>query len=116
MPPLTLTPSLHSVAEQLAGHAGFGSIDEYIAELLRKDLELRQRHDPDLFLREALAEDGAPSAVTPDRLATRKREIEALLVEGMNSGDSVEVDDAFWQERRRVLQERIEARKNSEKP
>lgn len=40
----------------------------------------------------------------------------ALLVEGLNSGKAVEIDDAFWQERRRALQKRIAARQQPEKP
>ena len=110
MPPVTLPDSLHSVAEQLAHHAGFGSAGEYIAELVRRDFEHRQREDPDLFLREAMTEDGDPSVVMPERLAARKREIEALLVEGANSGEVIEVDEAFWGERRRVLRARLAAR------
>ena len=116
MPPVTLPGSLHSVAEQLADHAGFRSTEEYIAELVRRDLEQRQQRDPDLFLREAMAENGDPLAVTQEQLAVRKREIEVLLVEGLNSGDAIEVNDAFWQERRRMLRERIAARKKSENP
>jgi Arc/MetJ-type ribon-helix-helix transcriptional regulator len=116
MPSVTLSSSLHSVAEQLADAAGFRSAEAYIEELVRRDLEQRQQRDPDLFLREAMTENGDPSAVTPERLAARKGEIEVLLVEGLNSGDAVEIDDAFWQERRRVLQERIAARKQSENP
>ena len=114
MPLVTLSESLHSVAEQLAGHAGFGSTEDYIAELVRRDLEHIHQQDPDLFLREALAENGDSSAVPSDHLESRKREIEALLIEGLNSGVVIEVNDAFWQERRRVLQERIAARKNPE--
>src|SRR5262245_43185885 len=113
---VSLLDSLNTVVEQLADQAGFRSAEEYIADLVRQDLKRRQQQDPDLFLRQAMAENGDSSAVTPEMLAARKREIEALLVEGLNSGDVVEVNSAFWQERRRALQERIAARRNAEKP
>ena len=54
--------------------------------------------------------DGPPPSAPPEDLATRKRVIEEQLLEGLDSGPPVEVNEAFWQERRRLLQERIAAR------
>lgn len=116
MPHISLPDALHTAAEQLADQAGFRNADEYVAELVRRDLVQRQQQDPDLFLRQAMAENGDASNVTPEALAARKREIEALLAEGLASGAPLEVDDTFWEERRRVLRERIAARTKPEAP
>ena len=41
-----------------------------------------------------------------------QEELERLALEGLRSGDSIEVTPAFWEERRRELQERIERNKS----
>ena len=62
----------------------------------------RNRQDSD-----ALAENGDPASVSDEALQLRKREIEAQLLAALASGDPVEVTPAFWEERRRVLEERL---------
>jgi antitoxin ParD1/3/4 len=101
---ITLPDSLHEAAEQLAARAGFPSANEYVADLVRRDLEQLQQKDPDFHLRQGLAEEGV--AVTPEDLAKRKREIEALLVEGLNSGPATPMTAEEWQHIRRELRER----------
>jgi len=36
-----------------------------------------------------------------------EEELEALALEGLNSGDSVEADERYWEEKRRQLIERL---------
>ena len=64
------------VHEQVA-QGGYTSASEYVRELIR-DAQKRQAQE----------------------------ELEALLIEGLNSGPSVEVDEKFWKE----LRDRSEAR------
>jgi Arc/MetJ-type ribon-helix-helix transcriptional regulator len=107
---ISLPDPLHAVAEDLAARAGFKTTDEYIADLVRRDLEQQQQKDPDYYLRRAMAEGGDPATVTPEALAKRKREIEALLIEGLNSGPAVPLTPDLWQAIRREAQERRERR------
>jgi hypothetical protein len=41
-------------------------------------------------------------------LPNSKREIDKQLVEGLESGDAIKVNDEFWTERRRVLEQRTD--------
>jgi len=48
------------------------------------------------------------SDIPVSQLTPRNRaELEAMLEEGMNGGDPIRVDEAFWTERRRVLEEKL---------
>lgn len=95
--------------EQKATQAGFASAEAYVLQLLRTELERKGvQGEFDSLLRTMTPADSSP--VTPEDLSTRKAEIEAQLLEGLDSGSPVEADDAYWQERRRVLEERIAAR------
>ena len=40
-----------------------------------------------------------------------KEQLEALLLEGLDSGEPIEVTPEFWQERRQELKRRVEQRK-----
>ncbi len=73
---ITLPDSMRDWIENQARLAGHTSADSYVVEVLRD-----QR----------------------DRL---KQEIDQQLIEGLESGDPVEINDEFWAERRRVLEER----------
>ena len=106
---ISLPEPLHAAAEQRAAQAGFRSADEYIADLLRRDLE---GQEADVYLRRALAEGGAPASVAAETLANRKREIEALLVEGLDKRSGGAHDTAEeWQSIRQEVQQRRERRK-----
>ena len=91
---ITLPDEIRDELERKAKTAGFTTVAEYVAELIHSD------EMPDV-----------PSS----RLAPRDRaELEAMLDEGMASGDVVEADDAFWAERRRLLE--THARKTGTTP
>ena len=48
-------------------------------------------------------DDYVSALIDAERRRKAERELEALLVEGLNSGPSIEADDAYWQENRRKL-------------
>ncbi len=94
---------LLAVAEQHAAQEGFKSTDEYIVELVRRGLE---QHEADYYFRQAMAGDGNPSSITSASLAERKSEIEALLIEGLNSGPATEMTSENWA----ALRQRVDAK------
>ncbi len=57
------------------------------------------------------AEDYLRQLVERDR--TRLQRLEALLDEGIESGEPIEVDDAFWTERQAELERRLAAERPS---
>ena len=79
---LTLPDDVRAQAERQAKAAGFASVGEYVADLVREDVQA-----------------GPP----PDQYAGRTREeLERLLNEGM-AGVPVPGDEQFWEERRRKM-------------
>jgi antitoxin ParD1/3/4 len=107
---ISLPDPIHASAQALAEQAGFKSVEEYLADLVRRDLEHRQQEDPDFILRRALAENGDPKSVTDEEVQRRKQEIEALLIEGLNSGPAAPMTAEDWAEIRREVRERRERR------
>jgi antitoxin ParD1/3/4 len=71
-----LPDSMKRLAEGRAAEAGFGSVGEYVQELIRSDLQRR-----------------------------REERLEALLIEGLDSGPPIPVTPEFWEERKRRLLE-----------
>jgi len=92
---ILLPDVLHSIAEQRAAQAGFKTADEYVAELIRRDYELHQT--PDSYL-------GHPGSVPEEALARRKGEVEALLIQGLQSGPATPMTADDWV----ALRERVE--------
>ena len=74
---IALPDSLKAFVETQVVEGGYSSVSEYIRELIRADQK---------------------------RKAEEK--LEALLLEGLNSGEPIEVTEAFWHEKRRQLLER----------
>ena len=104
---INLPDPLHAAAKRMAAKVGFQSAEEYVSELIRRDLEGKTPpRDPDAYLREALASGGDPLAVTQESLARRKKEIDALLLEGVESGTAMPMKSGDWQ----AIRERIELR------
>jgi hypothetical protein len=106
MPNISLSDALLLVAEDLAARAGFKTADDYVADLVRRDLEQLQQRDPDYFLRRAMADNDDPASVTDEALQKRKREIETLLVEGLDSGPATPMTAEDWA----ALRQRVVAR------
>jgi antitoxin ParD1/3/4 len=109
---IVIPDSLRPLLQHRATQAGFNTPDEYVLQVLRAELDRGQARSIDALLREAMA-DGDSAGVTPEDLGRRKSEIETLLLEGLDSGDPVEVNAEFWQARRQALAERIAARKKA---
>src|SRR5947209_6081026 len=98
---ISLPDALHAAAEEWAARAGFASADEYVADLVRRDVEQRAQENPDFYLRRALAGDGDPASVPQEVVDRRQREIEALLIEGLDSGPATPMTAEDWQALRR---------------
>jgi antitoxin ParD1/3/4 len=75
---ISLPESLKTFAEEQATAGGYTSVSEYLRELLRAD----QRRKA-------------------------KARLEALLLEGLNSGEPIEVTPRFWDDLRRDLHRRL---------
>ena len=87
---ITLPDEVARQATARAHAHGFATVEEYIFDLVQSD---EPGDDPPIL--------------RPENREVLKR----LLDEGMASGEPIVVDDAFWEERRRVLAERM-ARRN----
>jgi Arc/MetJ-type ribon-helix-helix transcriptional regulator len=111
---IVIPTELLAWAETQAARAGFASASEYVADLVRRDLEQHHDADPDAPLRQAMAEGGEdPATISPERLRRRKAEIEEALLEGLDSGPAREATAEFWEERHRTLEERTARRRGS---
>ncbi|QEL13234.1 ribbon-helix-helix domain-containing protein [Limnoglobus roseus] len=93
---ITLPDDVRIEAEAKARELGFATVEEYVIDLVRSD-------EPGL--------DVPPSGGYQPK---NRAALERLLDEGMASGEPIVVDEAFWEERRRVLAERL-AQKNGRK-
>lgn len=103
---ISLPDSVHSSAEVLAAEAGFTTVEDYLVDLVGRDLERRRHEDPDWLLRRAMAEDNGPVAVSEEVIQKRKQEIEAQLMEGLRSGPATPMKAKDWT----ALRQRVEAR------
>jgi antitoxin ParD1/3/4 len=88
---ISLPESLKQFVDAQVASKGYDDISEYFRSLLR---EAQQREAQQ---READAR------------------LEALLLEGLASGDPIPVDDKFWSELRTEAEERVQARKAGNK-
>src|SRR5260370_32239439 len=79
---ISLPDSLMQFVDAQVANKGYGDVSEYIRSLLHEAQE-----------READAR------------------LEALLLEGLASGDPIPVDEKFWSELRTEAEQRVEARK-----
>jgi hypothetical protein len=88
---ITLPDELRIRLERRARLNGYSTIEDYLAGLVE--------------------DDPADDRPGPPGISPRDRaELEAMLDDGMKSGPAVIADAAFWEERRRVLEERIAQR------
>ena len=74
---ISLPESLRDFVERQVAEGGYETASEYVQDLLR---EIQKRK--------------------------AKEKVEALLLEGLNSGDSIEVTPEYWKEMRRQLDQR----------
>ena len=95
---ITLPDEWVSDLERKARAAGFATILDYFLSLVPED----DGPDP---------EDGADSGGPPELTPKNRAELEAMLEAGMNSGPPIRVTEEFWEERRRVQEERAAKRR-----
>ena len=100
---ISLPEPLHATAEELASRTGFVSVTEYIEDLVRRGIE-QDRQDAELYLRNF--GEGTDSPRT-------KKDIERLLLEGLNSGPATVMTPEDWEGIRREVRDRLEKGKGS---
>lgn len=94
---ITIPEVFRSTFEAKAKRFGFASVEEYVVDLVEHD--------------EWIEEKGAKS---PLAFSTRE-EFESLIQAGIDSGGAIPMDETFWAERRRILEEKI-ARRGGTRP
>jgi antitoxin ParD1/3/4 len=75
---ISLPESMREFIEQQIDQCGYSTASEYIRHLIRQDQEKAE-----------------------------KRQIEKLLLEGLNSGEPVEITDDWWSQKRIELMEKL---------
>ncbi len=75
---IALPESLKSFVHERVADGGYSSVSEYVRELIRADQKQRQQE-----------------------------RIDALLLEGLNSGSPIEVNPEYWEAKKRKLAERL---------
>ncbi len=76
---IALPESMKAFVQQRVAEGGYSSVSEYIRELIRTDQ--KRRHE---------------------------ERIDALLLEGLQSGEPIEATETYWDEKKRKLAARIE--------
>ena len=92
---LTLPDTLVPWVERKAARQGFDSVSEYVTDLLARE---RAQDDPDLSIRDAIAEESgvAPEDVSGDVVERRRSEIEQKLLEALASGPATPMTKDDW--------------------
>lgn len=101
---ISLSEPLHLAAEEMASRGGFTSAEQYIAELVRRDVE-QNPPEPSPPLRQ-LVEESASRKLTDAEWERYNRRLETLLLEGLDSGPATEMNAENWS----ALHRRVEAR------
>lgn len=94
---ITLPDERKDELERKARAAGFDTILNYLLSLVPDDATTEDESD----------EIEGP----PERSPKNRAELEAMLDAGMRSGPPIRMTPEFWEERRRVQEERIAKRK-----
>jgi antitoxin ParD1/3/4 len=81
---ISLPQSLKDYVEHQVQEGGYSTPSEYLRDLLRQDQKRRA-----------------------------EEKLEALLLEGLNSGEPIEVTEEYWENKRQELTARHSARANS---
>jgi antitoxin ParD1/3/4 len=76
---ISLPESMRAFIDEQVAHGGYSTASEYVRQLVRED----------------------------QKRVTEKR-LEALLLEGLQSGDAVEISDAWWERKKADLLARLQ--------
>jgi len=79
---ISLPESMRDFISEQVAKGGYSTTSEYIRHLIRQELE---------------------------RVA--KTQLETLLLEGLNSGESIEITDEWWEQKRTELVEKVRKQK-----
>ncbi len=80
---ISLPESMREFIDQQIDQGGYSTASEYIRHLIRQDQEKAE-----------------------------KKQIEKLLLEGLSSGEPVEITDDWWEQKRTELMERLDQSKS----
>lgn len=108
---ISLPDSLHAAAEEMAARAGFDGVEQYISELVRRDVE-QNPPEPSPPLRQ-IVEESASRKLTDAEWERYDRRLETLLIEGLDSGPATEMNAEEWASIRQEVRERREQRNKS---
>jgi hypothetical protein len=97
---ITLPDAMKAEVEEKAKAAGFPSVDVYVASLIIAD---KPDEDEEFDLPEP-----PPGA---SYVVNSREELEAKLLEGLNSGPPIRVTPEFWADLRRRVEERVAAKR-----
>lgn len=89
---ITIPDELRATFEAKAKRFGFASVEAYVVDLVEHDEWIESK-----------------VSKSPLTFGTRE-EFEKLIQAGFESGGAIPVDEAFWAERRRILEEKIAKR------
>jgi antitoxin ParD1/3/4 len=111
---ISLPDPLHAAAEHLAARGGFDSTEQYIADLVRRDIE-QNPPEPSPPLRE-IVEAASGRTLTDAQWERTTRKIESLLMEGLDSGPATEMTAKEWESIRQEVQRRLPRSDAESKP
>jgi hypothetical protein len=103
---ISIPDAIQPLLERKALRAGFASAEEYAIQILLSEMGTGSGDESDAWLREALAGGADPASVPQEAIAKRRREIEAMLLEGLGSGPATELTAEDWGNIRREVRER----------
>ena len=75
------------------------SLTDEAAEIIDREVKARGLSGPSEFIQSLVLQEGV----------ALRTEIDALILEGLDSGPAFPVDDAWWEKKRAELQARLEA-------
>ena len=102
---ISLPDPLHLAAEEMAARAGFDGVEQYLAELVRRDFEQNPPEPPPPLRR--IVEESASRKLTEAEWERYNRRLEALLIEGLESGPATEMTAEDWASIRREVRDRL---------
>jgi hypothetical protein len=95
-----------ALVHQLAARSGFKSVDAYLDALIQRE---HYCSDGEQTIREMIAKEGEdPASVSNEKVEAGRRRIEALLLEGIDSGPCEVMTRERWEEMRKRLEAKLD--------